>query len=167
MGAMKLNSIEASLLRVSRRLSKGPDYVIDVLLRHHLTINFTGHIHTRRPITRHITLRHRARLPNRAHMPQLRCYLSTRLMHRINYLLPSGKPLLTVKIRYARIAASTDMSYAGTLSNNKSNAALSPSAVILNHIVFGDIVVGRKISGHRSHNYAIFERHITKFEGLK
>jgi hypothetical protein len=62
-------------------------------------------------------------------------------MHRLNHAPPSGEPLLTVEIRYSRITTSTDMTNASTLSNDKSNTTLRPSAIIINYIIPRDIVI--------------------------
>ncbi len=132
-GTVQLDRVKPTGFGVSRRAGKRGHHVVDILLSHHMTVHLSGHIHTRRCMTRHIPFGHNAGTAHAAHVPELRCNLAALGVYRIRDTTPAGEALLTVEIRHVRVAVRRNVADAGALGDNQAGTAFRPAPVVLDH----------------------------------
>ena len=157
MGTVQLNRITANRFGIGGSLRKGGDHVVYILLGHHMAIGLARHIHARGAIARHVTFGHGTCFTHGAYMPKLRSYFSACGVYGIHHFLPACQSRFAMEIRHTGIATGALMADTGAFGNHQAHTTFGTTTVVVHHIITGDIVIGREVTGHGCHYNAVFQ----------
>src|SRR5690606_25544719 len=153
MGTVQLYRIATDCLGILRRLGKGPDHILNILMGHAMNDQLVVLVFGHGTKARHARVGLGAPTTHVADVPQLRGKLAAGRVPAIYHLLPASPCFFTVELRHVRIAVGGAVRHSGAFADDQADTGSGATAVVFHHLISGH-TLGREVARHGRHHQA-------------